>query len=566
MTDLPAPVSASDVFRLITEVFGDAYRPRRLVAHSEERAIFAAWDVVLKRTVALRVHLVPETPGREWFLRESEVLARLDYTAIRRIYAAGFRNRYAYRIANWVEGESLLEAVARGPRPIPDVLTLMRDLASALVHAHGRSVMLRRIAPAAIIVDQSGHGTITDLRFANDCLGVAVEPDSEDVAFLAPEVRGGRRGDPAADVYGVAASIYFALTREAPSLDPAKTVPARERRAVVPEAIDRILMRALQPNPADRHLTASEFLDELQRAAGDWDSPAVPPVELLDTGGNPAVPRWEARLRRALGDDYELLGELGRGAAGRVYQVRDLRLEREVALKVLHPALTSDPALVERFRREAQLAARLQHPNIVDVFDIDTRLGLFWYTMELVRGPSLAGLIQRDGPLTVSRTLRLLDECLSALEHAHGFGLIHRDIKPENLLMAPNGQVLVSDFGLALALEGDTRFSGASSHSGTPQFAAPEQLLGEHVDRRADLYSLSLVAYFALLGAPPFDADTPTAIISRQMSGSFPSLGRTRQDVPPAVEATLRKAADPDPARRYASAAEFRLALRRARS
>ena len=162
--------------------------------------------------------------------------------------------------------------------------------------------------------------------------------------------------------------------------------------------------------------------------------------------------------------------------------------------------------MVERFRREAQLAARLNHPNIVNIYDIAGRSGLIWYTMELIQGPSLAQLVERQGPLPLDRVFRLLREALSALAHAHGSGLVHRDIKPENMLLEPDGSLRITDFGLALALRGG-KFGGATSQSGTPQFASPEQLLGERVDQRSDLYSLAAVAYYALLGTVPFPGD-----------------------------------------------------------
>src|SRR3970040_2725706 len=143
------------------------------------------------------------------------------------------------------------------------------------------------------------------------------------------------------------------------------------------------------------------------------------------------------------------------------------------------------------------------------------RAGLQWYTMELVPGGNLAQLVQRAGPLSVDQTERLLAQALSALEHAHGLGLVPRDLKPENMLIEPDGRLRITDFGLALALRAGARFGGATSRSGTPQFAAPEQLLGERVDQRADLYSLGAVAYFALLGRPPFIGLTPEQILAR---------------------------------------------------
>ena len=151
--------------------------------------------------------------------------------------------------------------------------------------------------------------------------------------------------------------------------------------------------------------------------------------------------------------------------------MRDLHLERSVALKVLHPLLIQDPAVVERFRREAQLAARLNHPNLVNIYEISGRAGLIWYTMEFVDGPNLAQLVESDGPLAMPRVLRLMREGLSALSHAHGTGLVHRDIKPENLLFEKNGTLRITDFGLAIALRGQGNIRRRHQPERTPRFA-----------------------------------------------------------------------------------------------
>jgi serine/threonine protein kinase len=263
-----------------------------------------------------------------------------------------------------------------------------------------------------------------------------------------------------------------------------------------------------------------------------------------------------------LGDDYELLEEIGSGGFGRVYRARDLALERDVAIKVLHPALTADPGVLERFRREAQLAARLRHPNIVSIYDITGRAGLTWYSMEYVPGSNLAQVVQLHGTFSLDQTERLLTEALSALEHAHSMGLIHRDLKPENMLIEPDGRLRITDFGLALALRGGARFGGATSRSGTPQFAAPEQLLGERVDQRADLYSLAAVAYFGLLGKPPFSGKTPEQILARQTTDDLPPLSPARRDVPRELEDVLRRALRSDPAERFHSASAFNAAIK----
>jgi eukaryotic-like serine/threonine-protein kinase len=169
--------------------------------------------------------------------------------------------------------------------------------------------------------------------------------------------------------------------------------------------------------------------------------------------------------------------------------------------------------------------------------------------------------VERTGPLPLDQVLRFLREALSALAHAHGYGLVHRDIKPENMLIDPAGSVQITDFGLALALRG--KYGGATSQSGTPQFASPEQLLGERVDQRSDLYSLAAVVYYALLGTPPFPGHTTEQVLARQTTNRFATL-EGRDDVPEALERVLDRALSADVESRYPSAAEFLQAVNRA--
>lgn len=554
----PAPAPAPEVLDQVVQALTPAFRMDRLVAATWERLVYHAWDQVLKRHVALHVHLAPGSPGRAWFLRETETLAALDHPTIRHVYAAGLAGTFAYRTATWVDGESLAEALRRGPRPIPTSHALVRDLLSAAEHAHARGLVLRRVVPTTLMLDVSGRAVITDLRYSSWCLpNVPADERRTGGAFLAPEVRDGSPGEPASDVYAVAALVYYVLTGHEPDADPARIVPPRKLRPAVPVALERVLLRALKAAPSDRYYTATEMLEDFVSDAGVFQEPAASP-QVAEAG-------FERRLRRALGDNYELLEEIGSGGFGRVYRARDLGLEREVAIKVLHPSLTADPAVMERFRREAQLAARVRHPNIVSIYDIRSRAGLQWYTMELVPGTSLAQLVLRQGPLSVDQTLRILDQGLSALEHAHALGLVHRDLKPENMLIEPDGRLRITDFGLALALRGDARFGGATSRSGTPQFAAPEQLLGERVDQRTDLYSLAAVTYFALLARPPFEGPTPEAILARQTTNDLPRLQTFRSDVGRDLEQVLQRALASEPAARFPTATAFRDAVRRSR-
>jgi len=533
------------------------FRLDNLVALSSDRALYHAWDRVLKRPVSIRVHLAAEAPGRAWFMRETETLAQLDHPAIRHVYAAGEIASFAFRTANWIEGESLADALRRGPRPIPQCMSLIRDLLAALEHAHARGIIMRRIVPSTLMINTGGQGVITDLRYSNWCLPYLLPMETDDAsaaAYMAPEVRAGEAGEPASDVYTVTANIYAGLTGNPPDPDPARIVPPRQLRQAIPAAVERVILRALSQVPKGRYYTATEMLEDFVSDAGTFQVLAAAPT-VTESG-------FERRLRRALGDDYELLEEIGAGGFGRVYRARDLALERDVAIKVLHPALIADPGVMERFRREAQLAARLRHPNIVSVLDIMGRAGLIWYTMEYVPGSNIAQVVQRHGNFTLEQTERLLNEALSALEHAHSMGLIHRDLKPENMLIEPDGRLRITDFGLALALRGGARFGGATSRSGTPQFAAPEQLLGERVDQRADLYSLGAVSYFVLLGRPPFSGKTPEQILAKQTTDDVPPLSAERRDVPRELEEVLRRALRSDPAERFHSAGAFHAAVK----
>jgi serine/threonine protein kinase len=535
-------------------LFGDIFDSPRLVAESDERLLFEVRDKVLQRHVALRVQL-KEGAGREWFLRETAVLASLDHPSIRHVFSAGFRGGYAYRVGNWIDGESLAEAVARGVRPIPFVLSMARDLLYALDHAHVRGVVMRRVRPTTLMIDSSARAIVTDLRFANRVLdAVPRELRADNDPFLAPEVRDGKVGDPSADIWTVGAVLYFALTGAEPARDLATV---RELRPACPEIVERWVMRALEKKPQDRYPTAAEMLAEL---AGFTDSHTAPgssgPSVIL-----PDSPQWERRLRRALGDDYELLDQIGAGSFGYVYRVRDLRLEREVAMKVLDPRLTQDPAIAEGFQREAVLAAGLKHPNIVSIYDIDGRLGLLWYTMELIRGKSVAQLVEKQGRVSVARMIELFDDALTALEYAHGRRIVHRDIKPENLIVDGEGRVHVTDFGLALALPRGRLFGGATSRSGTPQFAAPEQLAGGQVDQRSDLFSLGAVGYFLLLGRPPFPERSPENARHGQVGFTVPDLAGERDDVPSALEAALRRACAYEPGDRFANGRDLRNAI-----
>jgi eukaryotic-like serine/threonine-protein kinase len=266
-------------------------------------------------------------------------------------------------------------------------------------------------------------------------------------------------------------------------------------------------------------------------------------------------------LEEALRERYVIERELGRGGMAVVYLAQDLRHDRPVALKVLHPELAATLG-PERFQREVRVAARLQHPHILTVLDSGEAAGRLWFTMPFVEGESLRDRLRRERQLPVEVALGIAREAARALDYAHQHGIVHRDIKPENILLTRDGSTLVADFGIARALGAEDRLTQTGLAIGTPAYMSPEQAAGERaVDGRTDVYSLGAVLYEMLAGEAPFTAPTAQAMIARRLSEPPPSVRRTRPNVPEGVDQAIQRALAPVPADRFASAAELARAL-----
>ena len=268
------------------------------------------------------------------------------------------------------------------------------------------------------------------------------------------------------------------------------------------------------------------------------------------------------RLRGALTDRYRIERELGQGGMATVYLAHDLRHERDVAIKVLHPdlgaALGSD-----RFLSEIRTTARLQHPHILPLLDSGEADGLLYYVMPLVTGETLRTRLERERQLPVTDAVQITREVADALGYAHGHGVVHRDIKPENILLQ-GGHALVADFGIALAVQsaGGQRMTQTGLSLGTPQYMSPEQAMGERsVDARSDIYALGAVAYEMLVGEPPFTGPTVQAIVARLVTEEPRPIAIQRKAVPEQVEDAVLRALEKLPADRFASAGEFAAAL-----
>jgi len=266
---------------------------------------------------------------------------------------------------------------------------------------------------------------------------------------------------------------------------------------------------------------------------------------------------------RVFSERYELNHLIARGGMAEVYRAHDRLLDRPVALKVLFPELSVDRSFVERFRREAQAAANLSHRNIVPVFDWGEDSSTYFIVMEFVDGRPLSSVLKSSGPLSAERTADIGADVAAALGYAHKHGVVHRDVKPGNVLITDDGQVKVTDFGIARAVNTEESLTQTGAVMGTATYFSPEQAEGIGVDARSDIYSLGVVLFEMVTGRPPFLGESPVSVASKHVRDVPPAPREINPKVPPTFEAIILKCMAKDPAHRYSTAEDLRADLLR---
>ena len=507
----------------------------------------------LGRSLALVT--VPDPAHATWLFDEARSLAHRNHPAIPTTYhfwtqSAGSRRGPGY-LRRWIVGETVGARIRRlGIETIPYMLRVLRAAGSAVAYLHDAGQTHGALSPDTIYVTPTGRVWILGWQWAlpSSEIPPGVRPDP---LFTPPPrewAAGEWRPTPASDQWQLAACCFAILTGELPPRD--EIPPLRWVRPDCPANVAELLDRALTANPDDRFHSVASLLRAVEKISGSG-TPALSGVDIA-SGEYKAVSE-EDRLRWATGDDFEVLSSLGSGTFGTVWRVRDLSLQREVAMKVLHPSVAKSDAAVARFRREAQMAARLQHPAIVPIYDWDSKGDVHWYVMELEDEGSVADLVRRMGPRPLAEVAPQIDLILDGLHAAHENGIIHRDLKPENLLIDRYRRWRIADFGIANAM--GEEWAGSS---GTPAFAPPEQLLGEPQGVAADLFAVAAIVYFALTGAAPFVGEDGRAILAQQLAGSA-DLSRFH----PELASWLRKGLAADPDQRFVDASEMQAEWRR---
>jgi len=546
--------------------------------------VYRAYEPAAERDVALKVlkpGLSTDRVRIERFLREAEALGRLDHPAIARLYGQGESPLGIFIARELLEGRTLHERIGAGEIPAEEALAIVHALCGGLHSAHEAGLIHRDVHPDNIFLERSSDGTESAVKLAD--FGVVKFTEGRELtspsaagnilgnpAYVSPEQVQGRPLDRRSDVYAVALIAYELLSGARPfpgnnemelllahveGTPPpfSETAPDNE----IPAAVEKAVLAALAKDPADRPQTAHAFSEALRTA---WDG-----AKAQQTEQHSADPF----LGKTLAGRYEVAQLIGQGGMGAVYKARQVAVDRLVAVKALSRDLVSDAAAIERFEREMQATSRLEHPHTVNVIDYGrSDGGVPFLVMELLDGPTLLEVMERDGPLPSRRLARIAEQIAQALGAAHDKGIIHRDVKPENIVLLDSygkqDWVKVLDFGIARMGRAapSARLTSSGHVVGTPQTISPEQIVGGAASARSDLYALGVVMYMMATGTAPFEGSEPLATMYQHVNEPVPPI-ESRTDVahPEWLKALIYRLLAKKPEDRPASAQELLQAI-----
>ena len=492
--------------------------------------VYKARDLELDRFVALRV--IPERRfgSREdrWRLsRESATLAGLDHPNLCAVYQTGDADDGALFVAAaFCEGETLARRLLRGALKPAVAVDFAAQIAAGLARAHERGIVHRNLRPTNVFVAADGRAKIVD--FGQPGVGeqtLFAAPDAAPTAacYASPEQLHGEWTDARCDIWALGAMLAEMITGRRPAaLEPFG--PLRALQPEAPEELERIVARAMAAHPADRYPSAEEMRDDL-RGLGPSSSRTAPALASSPSAA-PAGPVGH----------YRILERIGGGGMGIVHRAEDLRLGRTVALKLLPQDLSRDAVAKARFQQEARAASALDHPNVCTIFDVgETADGQLYIAMPCYEGETLRDRLER-GALPVDEAVDVATQIARGLAKAHRRGIVHRDVKPANLILTTDGVVKILDFGIAKLTGAAADLTRAGSTVGTPAYMAPEQMRGDEVDARSDLWSLGVVLYEMLAGRRPFPGEHASMVREAVLNQQPEPLAQRCPEVPPVLE------------------------------
>lgn len=537
------------------------YRVLEKIGQGGMGEVYKAEDRKLGRQVALKL-LPPDAAEDETakrrLLQEARAASALNHPNIVTVYSIEEAEGYAFIVMEYVEGETLKSIIDRGALETSRLIHLGSQVAEALGAAHSAGLIHRDIKPSNILVTSAGQAKILDFGLAkltqiSDQSLSGKQTMSRltktgmvlgTIVYMSPEQTRGEVLDARTDIFSLGCVLYEAATGKVPFSGPsilsvlheiatADPPPPSTISTNVPQGIDSIIKRCLAKDRNARYSSAAELGNALRGLT--------------------------------FANRYQILRELGRGGMGVVHLAHDPLLERDVAIKVISPDLLSADA-VERFKREARVVAKMDHPAIVHIHDIGEHEGSLFFIMPFVHGTSLRTFLNEQS-LSLGDVLDIGIQVAEGLEYSHLQGVVHRDIKPENIMVARQDsgvRVRVTDFGLATAST-ENRLTRTGSVVGTMCYLSPEQLSTKIVDPRTDVYSLGVVLYECLTGKPPFSGEVQSVLyrIAHESPDPPRMLGAEIQEE---LENIIMRCLEKDPAKRPQSAKELADALIRHRS
>jgi serine/threonine protein kinase/ABC-type transport system substrate-binding protein len=540
------------------------YRIVQKIGQGGMGEVYKAEDLKLERLVALKVlppSATEDKNAKRRLLQEARAASALNHPNIVTIYSIEEAEGFDFIVMEYVEGDTLKGIIDRGPVEISHLTELGSQVADALYAAHSAGLIHRDIKPSNILITPRGQAKILDFGLAKVVQLADERLSGEDtmskltrtgmivgtVAYMSPEQTRGEPLDFRTDIFSLGCVLYEAATGKVPFSGPsvlsvlheiATANPAAPSSVSkgLPQGIDAIIRRAMAKSPEARYASAAELSEALRSLS--------------------------------FANRYQIIREIGRGGMGVVYLARDPLLERDVAIKVITPDLLG-PDSEERFKREARVVAKMDHPAIVSIYDVGEHEGSLFFVMPYAAGTNLRAYL-KEGSLSLGDVLDIGIQVAEALEYSHSKEVVHRDVKPENILVAREGagtdgiRVRVMDFGLAMASTED-RLTKTGAVVGTVTYLSPEQVSGRTIDARSDIYSLATVLYECVAGTPPFSGEIQSVLyrIAHEVPESPRALGAEIQEE---LEAILMQCLEKDPSKRPQHARDVAEALIRHRS